>query len=465
MSIIRPRRPWIPSTLASVINTQVEIDQGWAKPSSAGTGQISDGDGVGYLFDQARGGTANPIVQATAGNKPTWRQYAHPRARPMLTFDGVDDFLLGTTNRTFRWALVAGMILPPNAIRTTEYLNGFADWQGGINRGIVNLNAAPAPALVFTGLANGLSEFSGLFGWGSYSLDGVPGTIVNPVAGFPRVTHLWLAQWNPATAPNNFTGAPLVVGRDRNQANSYWYGGFRGVIGLSSAATAGNVTNAYNYFARRWWESTTGVCVLGDSIGQGFNLPEAESWPSLFHARTSYCFDMLNLSKPGQTVPGSINDNITSGRLQSFLARYGRKVVVIALGTNDTGTTAYLVNGGSVATCISNLTTMISLIRASFPDVIICIANFSPRANPPDLNLAAGWAGPGGRREVFDTTLAAQYIAMGANYLINIAGDATIGPDSAASNPLLYPDGVHPSAACSVIMESIYWSQGLQFAI
>lgn len=465
MSLSRPVRPWIPPSLGSSVNTQIEVDERWVKPSAAGTGQITDGAAVAYIGDQARGGSANPVVQATVANQPTWRSYSHVRARPIITFDGVDDFLLGTTNRTFRWALVAGMVLPPNVTRNSEYGTLFANWQGGINRGIVNLNAPTAPALIFTGLANGLSEFAGLFGWASYSLDGVTGTVANPYAGFPRVTHLWLVQWNAATAPNNFSGAPLVIGRDRDQANTYWYGGFRGMAGFTSAASAGNVTNAYNYMARRWWQCSTGVCVLGDSIGAGYGLLDSESWASLFQTRTKFNFDMLNLSKPGQTVPGSITDNLTSGRAQAFMARYGRKVFVIALGTNDTGTTALLVNSGSVATCITNLTTMISTIRAAFPDAIIGIANFSPRANPPDANLNPGWVGPGGRREVFNTTLAANYLAMGANYLIDIAGNAIIGPDAAASDAAKYPDGVHPSAFTANIMETIYWSQCLVYSI
>jgi lysophospholipase L1-like esterase len=48
--------------------------------------------------------------------------------------------------------------------------------------------------------------------------------------------------------------------------------------------------------------------------------------------------------------------------------------------------------------------------------------------------------------------------AVGAHIdaVIDFAADPTIGPDSAAANPALYPDGLHPSASAQATMSTIY---------
>ena len=48
--------------------------------------------------------------------------------------------------------------------------------------------------------------------------------------------------------------------------------------------------------------------------------------------------------------------------------------------------------------------------------------------------------------------------AVGAHIdaVIDFAADPTIGPDSAAANPALYPDGLHPSASAQATMSTVY---------
>jgi lysophospholipase L1-like esterase len=184
---------------------------------------------------------------------------------------------------------------------------------------------------------------------------------------------------------------------------------------------------------------------MGDSITVGFGL--TQGYPDLYgddSTQTQLFGVNLGASGTGLTY---VEDNLADVLARfATTTRVGKKnILTIQVGANDlvgldaAGVTAYLVRYAAVC----------DEVRAA--GVSLAIGTVLPRSdlaasfntNRATVNTAiSGWVGSGVGKHV--------------DAVFDFAGDATMGPDAAASDLTYYQDGVHPTAAGQAILEGIY---------
>jgi hypothetical protein len=96
------RRTWAPWRASSAalkvwLGGGAELWQDTARTSPA----LADGDPVAALGD--RSGSGNHFLQATASKRPTLKLGVTPTGRPVVRFDGVDDFMQPAANFILGW--------------------------------------------------------------------------------------------------------------------------------------------------------------------------------------------------------------------------------------------------------------------------------------------------------------------------------------------------------------------------
>jgi len=183
----------------------------------------------------------------------------------------------------------------------------------------------------------------------------------------------------------------------------------------SKATTAGLTATNHARIINFEGDSITGASTVGWPYYYGTNLATTAFLGHSFAISGSM---ISNLSSRATTVDLSLPTN-----------RTGRKfVLVVLIGAND------LVSLGAT-TWLANLKTYLQARRTAGWTVVACTP--TPRTqvgfNTERANILATMRGWG--------------TADGVDYLIDFAADATMGPDAAASDTLLYSDGTHPTTS------------------
>ncbi len=406
---------------AGVLKAWLESDAGLKQTTGGAT--TGAGDPLGWWQD--RGADADPLLASTTA-RPVLRTGAY--GAPVIESDATDDKLLGTTNRTFDEVLVlATPVRTPGAHGTSDPVL-FDDY-----RGLVNLNAATTQALIAAGdAAAPQSRWVGAYATG-YERDGVNVGTSTPEAGESRARHLY-AFAQAAT----YNGAPLVALTERDSAGRRWRGTLTGIWGLRGASSEqrAKLIAWINAKYRRYV-----VAFDGDSLTDAYGVNDNQSWPSLCYAQYNGCLDCPNVATSGATLgAGGVRSLLaTSGALlDSYLALYQRPVLVVWAGTNDIGTAAYLVNGGSAATALTNLTSYIAARKAAVPGLRVIVLNLIDRTSD-----AAGWAV---QKPIFNAGLS----GVGADVVVDVAGDARLSNHLNAT--YFNADGIHLTAAGEAVV-------------
>jgi lysophospholipase L1-like esterase len=121
-----------------------------------------------------------------------------------------------------------------------------------------------------------------------------------------------------------------------------------------------------------------------------------------------------------------------------------RFVLSILIGAND------LTGATTTTQFLTSLASYLDARRAAGWIVVLCTilpntnAGFNAKRNVANTEMRL-WTSNG-------STIPGKH----ADYICDFAADATVGTDAAASNPTYYPDGVHPSNAGHVILETIF---------
>lgn len=429
-------RAWTPARLPSGVLVA------WHHVRSAAqVGGISDGAAVASWAALAGG---DALVQGTAGSRPVYRapQYG---GRARLVFDGSDDFLAGATARaTITHLMVAGRIRWLNATRTAPssapfYPSAFADGY----RGMAGLNTYDGSVnqVIFTGFTGSNIWFDAAAPT-VYRRDGVTISTAAADVGMDRVRTRWTMGRTVA-----FGNAALEVGRDRNQvgATSAFNGDLCEVIALASP-TGTQLTQAETYLS--YWQKGSLVACVGDSLTAGYPVNNPQAWPAVFDEATGGALDVPNFAIGGQGLRVSTAGGIPTmlvddpAKLSGLTTGRVKAVLVVWAGTND------LAQGDSAATVESSLWTYCDARRAEGWTVVVC--TLIDRTD----------AGKGGTFDAKRATLNAGILANYASHataVVDLAGNAHLGPNGVATTETTYFDGdkVHLKAAGYALVESL----------
>lgn len=406
---------------AGVLKAWLESDAGLKQTTGGAT--TSNGDPLGWWQDQ--GADADPLLASTTA-RPVLRTGTY--GAPVIESDATDDKLLGTTNRTFDEVLVLATPVRTPGLHSTSDPVLFDDY-----RGLVNLHAATTQALIAAGNAAApQSRWIGAFATG-YERDGVNVGTAAPEAGESRARHLY-AFAQTAT----FNGAPLVALTERDSPGRRWRGTLSGIWGLRGASSEqrAKLIAWINAKYRRYV-----VAFDGDSLTDAYGVNDNQSWPSLCYAAYNGCLDCPNVATSGATLgAGGVRSLLaTSGALlDGYLALYTRPVLVIWAATNDIGTNAYLVDGGSAVTALTNMTTYIAARRAAVPGLRVIVLNLIDRASD-----APSWAV---QKPIFNAGLG----SVGADAVVDVAADARLS--NHADTTYFNVDGIHLNAAGEAVV-------------
>jgi acyl-CoA thioesterase I len=162
------------------------------------------------------------------------------------------------------------------------------------------------------------------------------------------------------------------------------------------------------------------IVFLGDSITEGYSLPQNEAYPALIGARLTaegYNYISINAGVSGNTSADAL------ARVGDYLSQ-PVSVFLIALGINDSR------HAVPVPTLKTNLERIIDAVRGKNPGVKIIIAEMPP-INAASPDYAASFSA------VFDEVSSSKQIAVLPDLLTGIIGDKN----------LLLADGLHPNNA------------------
>lgn len=190
-----------------------------------------------------------------------------------------------------------------------------------------------------------------------------------------------------------------------------------------------------------WWAAE------GDSITAG-NHDTVGAYPGVFNTN----YTKTNFKLLANRAVGSSTVAIMAARapaLDSLLPkgkRPSRYVLSILIGVNDW----YL--GQTTAQHLIDLAAYIDARRAAGWDYIVLCTH------TPDTIDGNGQTGTYGPFDTWRTTVESTYatwVGGRVDRICDFHGDATMGPNAAASNTALYSDGVHPTNAGQANLEAI----------
>ncbi len=177
--------------------------------------------------------------------------------------------------------------------------------------------------------------------------------------------------------------------------------------------------------------SAPSILILGDSLSAAYNIPVAQSWPSLFtnNIRARYPdASVNNASISGETTFGGLQ------RLPALLKRVKPSHLIIELGGNDG------LRGLKFNQTKSNMNNMVSLALEQNIDVLLIGVDLPPNLGPVYNQRF---------QEIFASVFESHDIAYLARFLDGVA---------ASDARLMQADGIHPTALAQPILAKKVYS-------
>lgn len=174
---------------------------------------------------------------------------------------------------------------------------------------------------------------------------------------------------------------------------------------------------------------TRTVCFEGDSLTLGDSSSYVFGFAKMAERLLTQPARVFNLSGGGNQIQNELA--LYSGQVGALLSRYStdNRIVLLFLGTND-----LTVGARSTAQIYADIQTYAGYVRASGGKIIV--ATLLPNS---------AWNGTQQTARNDLNTLIRTNWASFADGLADFGTDPTMGPQAAASNSALYPDGLHPS--------------------
>ncbi len=181
------------------------------------------------------------------------------------------------------------------------------------------------------------------------------------------------------------------------------------------------------------------LIVVGDSIAATSTVaasPRYWGWPRMA-SRALGAHHFYNVAGGGQKVVDQLA--VYASQVGNIVTAYsGSRVVLVAYGTND------LTAARTDAQILADLQSYCALIRADGGKAVV--ATILPATGHNSTMQ--------GYRTSINASLRANWATF-ADGLCDFAGDATMGPQAAASNAALYQDGLHPTRAGHALLAPI----------
>lgn len=380
---------------------------------------------------------SHDTLVASGAARPEYR--THALGRPCVKGNGTDRSMQGAVNITGgRWAYaVATPEYDPSLTRAADPSASQPPAIFASTRGLIGLNEPTTDGLIATGdTGSGGLGWIKIYGVSEYERDGVE-SYASPGVGLDGCEHVY--EWGNS---GGFGGSPLSILRDRDQtaAGSHWHGSISEYVVLSSSATADHRALVKRYLNSRRRRRLVSIC--GDSIAAGFGVTRAQAWvdqvrESVYRGAVNFS----NVAVPGHTIPDA--RTYDGPKIHAYGQQMtARRVLCIAIGTNDIGTASRLIDGGNPATAWTNLQALIADYRAAWPGVRVIVQTLLPRN---DAGMSAGYET---RRGTLNASILAG--ASSLDYTVVDAGADTLdlggGASLAAPGSAAFLDGVHPSS-------------------
>lgn len=178
----------------------------------------------------------------------------------------------------------------------------------------------------------------------------------------------------------------------------------------------------------------------GDSITYGIGTTANAGYAQLVKPTLSRPYQFCNLG-----VPSQLQASESASTYTAFKVTGAKNVCHVFSGTND------IAANGTAAALEPITSALCTAIKSGGINKLI-VATMLPRNG----GFSAGQDANGfeTQRQLYNTWLRANYLSF-ADALADYGGDATMGPQAAASNVSLYADGIHPSQTGHVILAGI----------
>lgn len=426
-NIVRYRRARrgasLPSFPPGVLSFYYNVKYG--VPTSGGIPVAS-----GEVVEDIPGLLGSPNLHFAGGTNPFYWG-AEASGTPLL--QGIDTSWFATDSD-----LTASRIFVVAEIRWQEVVRGVAPSPLAFGRserfpGLINFRGGGAAEVVATGV-EGTNHFLRPEDFGGpaftdYRIDGDPRSGLD-VGAFDRCFRVF-----EFARDTGWPTARLVLGDDRalGLAGRQWNGGIVAAAGLTDLASASDALRLRKSLLAA---AQGGTCMgfVGDSNTAGYGVTPGQSFRGKVHSALHASVACPTMSYPGANIPGIAALDHTE--FDAILARSAHPILFILLGTNDLGSTPYLVDGGNPATTLTNLASYVTARRAAIgPKLKVILSTLPARG---DVGVAAGWSA---HKLTFDAAIRLNHdTTLGANAYIDPALDPELGdPYRAAS----FQDGVH----------------------
>jgi len=175
---------------------------------------------------------------------------------------------------------------------------------------------------------------------------------------------------------------------------------------------------------------TARVVFVGDSITVGTAADDSYGYSQRITASLPQTIRGYLAATGGALLQGLVS-GYASSQVKVVLTRYtGTRVAFLHMGTND-----LTIGGRTAAQIYADVQSMTALMQADGASVIV--STILPNA---------GWSGAQQTTRTDLNTLIRDNWASFADGFCDFAADSVMGPQAAASNAALYPDGLHPSS-------------------
>ncbi|MEK9810513.1 MAG: hypothetical protein VW362_08695, partial [Candidatus Nanopelagicales bacterium] len=169
---------------------------------------FNDGDAVGTMTDY--GANATDLVQATAGNKPTYRSSGGPGNRPYFSFDGADYVKSAAEGTNLAQPNLVVLVVQTNTTAAITVTDGF-DSNPRTRIGLTSTNAPWQLQTSATTLSANNTVTNGQWEVFIGTINGASSTL--RLSGFDRATgDAGAHAYAPGTVGCNFSGAACLNG-------------------------------------------------------------------------------------------------------------------------------------------------------------------------------------------------------------------------------------------------------------
>ena len=190
------------------------------------------------------------------------------------------------------------------------------------------------------------------------------------------------------------------------------------------------------------------LAILGDSIANGDQVPQWQSWGFRMLADLSDKnpeVQLLNAATNGAGIPKVKNSDYSDFVLPWYSAARAKNILILAAGTND------LANGNALPDMLDRYYALLDSARATGWKTVA--STILPRSNP---GMVVGVAGFETVRSAFNADVVANW-ASHADALADVAGVKNMGAAGDSDNTTYYSvDKIHPNAAGHALLESVF---------